>query len=62
LLSLSAAEFARPKDRGLLGLLSDNTYSIAYILTGVIFYLDPNWRRFQLYIALSHILYLTYVL
>ncbi|KAF6036483.1 Orct [Bugula neritina] len=56
-----AAEFARPKDRGLLGLLSDNTYSIAYILTGVIFYLDPNWRRFQLYIALSHILYLTYV-
>lgn len=55
-------EYARAKDRSTLGLITDVTYSVSYMLTGLIFYLDPNWRKFQLYIALSHVLYLIYVL
>ena len=55
-------EFAQPKHRGTLGLISDLTYGLAYILTGLIFYLDPNWRSFQLYITLFHVFYLVYAL
>ena len=55
-------EFAQPKHRGTLGLISDLTYGLAYILTGLIFYLNPNWRSFQLYITLFHVFYLVYAL
>ncbi|XP_067950167.1 organic cation transporter protein-like isoform X1 [Watersipora subatra] len=55
-----AAEYGRPQDRATLGLISDMTYSCAYILTGLIFYLDPNWRHFQFYIGVYHVFYLTY--
>ena len=57
-----AVEIVKTKYRDTYGLISAIFYSTGYILIGFIFYLNPNWRSFQLYTGLFHAFFLTGVL
>lgn len=47
----TVAEIVTSRNRALMMFLYELLYSLGTILNGLLFYIDPNWRHFELYIS-----------
>ena len=46
------SEMSRAKDRGRITMLIELSYCVMGMLTGLIYYLDPFWKHFEVYLAI----------